>query len=245
MQTCVVRLQPSEKTPSPDQGPGGRPKSGSFDTDVVLLATGARRLDVTSLARGHFVVVVGPDGVGKTTFAHAIADRLGSRCKYFHFLPRPLWRLSDRPGKPGELVEKYSGEARRLLGWVRLARNVIKSWFAYWITIRPTLRSGVTVVGDRYLYGYIAQPTPLKFFGPGWLARLALRLIPKPDLVVVLDAPADVIHGRKPELASDVIEAERRIWQHVSPNVVVLDSRRPSAALVDELFVALRLSKRS
>ena len=62
---------------------------------------------MTERLRGSFIVVVGPDGTGKTTLAHALADRFGDS-KYFHFLPRPLWRLADRPGPPGELVEKNS-----------------------------------------------------------------------------------------------------------------------------------------
>ncbi|MCH8283604.1 MAG: hypothetical protein IIC20_03400 [Chloroflexi bacterium] len=63
-------------------------------------------------------------------------------------------------------------------------------------------------MGDRWLYGYLAQPRPLKFYGPRWVARLALFLAPRPDLVVLLEAPADIAYSRKPELSRAEIEQE-------------------------------------
>ncbi len=194
--------------------------------------------------RGSFVVVVGPDGSGKTTLAHALTDRFGSRARYFHFLPRPIWRLSKRPGIPGELVDKHTEAGNRPLGWVRLARNVVKARLAYWLVIGPALRRGQTVVGDRYLYGYVVQPIPLKFSGPEWVARMALRLIPKPDLVVVLDAPTAVIRSRKPELSSEAIDVERLAWTKVAARSVVLDSVDSPDALVDQVLAVLKLPTR-
>ena len=73
----------------------------------------------------------------------------------------------------------------------------MRAWTSYILAIRPAVRSGSVVVGDRWLYGYAAQPLALKFYGPEWVARLMLRLMPQPDLVMVLDAPAEVIRERK------------------------------------------------
>jgi len=40
------------------------------------------------------------------------------------------------------------------------------------------------VVADRWIYGYVVQPAALRFYGPSWLALAALRVLPRPNLVV-------------------------------------------------------------
>ena len=66
--------------------------------------------------RGTFVVIVGPDGVGKTTLARTILDRSQNGGFYFHFIPSPPTRLLDRPRNHQELVEKGNVEFQGLPG---------------------------------------------------------------------------------------------------------------------------------
>lgn len=48
---------------------------------------------------GTFIVIVGPDGVGKTTVARAIIDQHQGPSAYFHFLPTGAGGMSLRPGE--------------------------------------------------------------------------------------------------------------------------------------------------
>ena len=73
--------------------------------------------------------------------------------------------------KTRSLVEKNRSVGIRLAGLLRIGRNLVRAWIAYFVAIRPAVRSGSVVVGDRWLYGYVAQPLPLKFYGPEWVAR--------------------------------------------------------------------------
>lgn len=75
------------------------------------------------------------------------------------------------------------------------------STLGYLVRIRPAVRQGALVMGDRWAYGYLVQPRALKFYGPVWMARLAVRLLPQPEVVVNLVAPAEVIRSRKAELS--------------------------------------------
>ncbi|WP_433795232.1 hypothetical protein [Actinoplanes sp. CA-252034] len=72
----------------------------------------------------------------------------------------------------------YAGE----YGW-RYLRDVL-----------PALVRGRVVIADRWVYDLRESPWP-----GSAAARVAELLVPAPDLLVLPDAPVDVIHGRKPE----------------------------------------------
>lgn len=187
--------------------------------------------------RGRFVVIVGPDGAGKTTLAAAVADRAPGGAAYFHFLPRRL--LPYPPTDPGPPPPKKAPD-RPVLGWLRLARNWFRASSTYWTALRPALDQGSLVVADRWVYGYVGQPGALRFAGPEWLARLAVRVLPRPDLVLNLTGPAEVLVARKPELTVAETEAELTRWLRLPvPHLVTLDATLPPEELADRAWEAL------
>lgn len=195
-------------------------------------------------SKGQFIVVVGPDGVGKSTLATEIHKLLGDNSAYFHFIPRPPYRLLPQPLGLAALVEKKRSGGSRVLGTLRITRSIVRSWVGYVRAIRPAVRNGTTVLGDRWLYGYLAQPRALKFHGPEWVARFALFLAPRPDLVVLLEAPAAVVHARKPELSIAEIEIESEVWRRSVPKALLLDATQPPGVLAGKVLAHVVLGGR-
>lgn len=183
---------------------------------------------------GAFLVVGGPDGVGKTTLARLLVEEWGERGRYFHFIPSPLWQLEHGPPPDDKPMDKHR-DSLRMLGILRLVRNLIRAWLSYLIAIAPAVRRGKVVIGDRWLYGYVAQPEALKFGGPAWLASLMLRLMPQPDVVMVLQAPPELILSRKSELTLAELTAEAARWADISPRAVFLDASRPAEELAGSI----------
>jgi thymidylate kinase len=176
--------------------------------------------------RGRFIVVVGPDGVGKTTVARHLVRLANGTTAYFHFRPPVLSPMaSGPPDSMDPPLDKSPSEGSVVLGWVRILRNLLWFWVAYLYRVRPALSKGTMVVGDRWAYGYLAQPGALKFFGPEWVARGALALFPHPDLIANLVAPVEVIRDRKAELSGEQIAAELEAWAGV-PGVVSIDAAK-------------------
>jgi adenylate kinase len=70
----------------------------------------------------------------------------------------------------------------------------------YWVIIYPKVARSHLVLGERYFPDVLVQPERYGFAVPYWLMRAASRLVPKPDLIVLLEDEPDVIHARKPEL---------------------------------------------
>lgn len=179
-------------------------------------------------------MLVGPDGVGKTEVARELLKRRSGR--YFHFRPPgSVSALLRSPPDDAQPKEPHNGPFP--LGPLRLLRNVILFWSGYLASVAPTLRAGVDVVCDRWAYGYLAQPMALRFSGPEWLARLALRAMPQPSLVLNLHAAPTTVRRRKPELTVEEIGKELNSWATLPlPQLITIDAEPSVDVIVDRLI---------
>jgi thymidylate kinase len=89
-------------------------------------------------------------------------------------------------------------------------------FLAHWIEffagshlrIRPvTFRGGLVLIG-RYYYDFLVDQRRYRLHVPKGLVRLGLAFLKKPDLILLLDAPADVLQSRKQEV--DFAETARQ-----------------------------------
>jgi thymidylate kinase len=190
--------------------------------------------------RGAFVVVVGPDGVGKSGLAQALIEMAPGESGYFHF--RPPTRGPLHRGVPIETqpATKNRRKPSIPLGWVRLTVAFVRFWAGYMSSVRPMLEHGGLVIGDRWAYGYLVQPLALRYGGPPWLASMMIKGLPSPDLVVNLTAPPEEIHRRKQELTVEEITAEMEGWDRIpAPRMLRLDALETSRGMASRVVAEL------
>jgi thymidylate kinase len=99
---------------------------------------------------------------------------------------------------------------------------------------RP-LEQGALVVFDRYAYDLMVDPRRYRYGGPAWLARLVVLGVPKPDLCIVLDAPALEMRARKDEIGFTELQRQRRAYVELAEtleNATVVDAARPLEEVV-------------
>jgi energy-coupling factor transporter ATP-binding protein EcfA2 len=192
--------------------------------------------------KGQFVVLVGPDGVGKTTVAKALVALFGGDTQYFHFRPLVLSPMLDAPPRSMDPApDKGSPEGSHVLGWIRIARNLVRFWAGYLFRVRPAVKAGMLVIGDRWAYGYLVQPAALKFYGPRRLAGLVIKLLPQPDLVANLTARTEVIHRRKQELSEAEIAAELAAWSQLHlPRMHSFSTEGPPEEIAANILKAMQ-----
>ncbi|MEK6720754.1 MAG: hypothetical protein AABZ33_08815 [Chloroflexota bacterium] len=210
------------------------------------------------------VAVVGPDGAGKSTVVAALPAALpvSTRTVYLgvnleasrSMLPttrlaleikrrgrgRPV--LTARFDGPGHGRRGILGGARRTL---RLVAWMAEEWYRAVVVLNHT-RSGHLVICDRhFLCDYHAEAVAPRA-GRSILSRIhgwqLGHLYPRPDLVVVLDAPAEILHARKNEDDLDSLARRRREYlalQDVLPAVVVIDATQPLDAVVAAVAAAI------
>lgn len=80
------------------------------------------------------------------------------------------------------------------------------------IRVRQSQKTGVDVViFDRYIYDELAN-LPLDRKPTAIFARLILKLVPQPDLALVIDADPAAAHARKPEYPLEFVRRNRESY---------------------------------
>jgi O-antigen/teichoic acid export membrane protein/thymidylate kinase/tRNA A-37 threonylcarbamoyl transferase component Bud32 len=152
---------------------------------------------------GMEVVILGPDGAGKSSVT-AVAQRALApafrQTIYQSFPPALLRRLLRRPSGPIGLphalpLRSFTASVARALGY----------WLPYYVlthatTLHLALARSALVIHDRHFADTLVDPRRYRYGGPAWLLRLIWRIMPRPDLVILLDAPPEVLQDRKKEV---------------------------------------------
>ena len=179
---------------------------------------------------GILIVFLGPDGVGKSALINSLAQEMCAafrRHRIFHYRPMLVFRR-----KGNSAVTDPHGKAPHAAWWSlgQLLAQLADYWLGYLLIIRPLLARSGLVIFDRYFYDLPIDPRRYRYGGPLWLARLLCALMPKPDLVFVMDAPTRVILSRKQEVAPEEVERQREGYLREArklPRARVIDSSRP------------------
>jgi len=84
----------------------------------------------------------------------------------------------------------------------------------------------------------LADPWRYRYGGPLWIVRLMGWFMPRPHLVILLDAPPEVLQSRKQEVAfEDSVRAREAYLRVVEalPNGRVVDGSKPLDEVVSEV----------
>lgn len=192
-----------------------------------------------------FVLVVGPDGAGKSTVVEAIASRAAQA-------GIPLSRAHHRPGvlpgrSGGVPVTDPHGKPPR--AWPATVAKVtvvfVDSLLGGHTRWRRQRRRGLLLL-ERGWFDMVVDPRRYRI-GPGWERVLSAigRLLPRPDLVLQLSGDPAVLDARKGEIGraetARLIARWRELGPQVASRVLEIDTVRTTPAEATELaWSALR-----
>ena len=209
------------------------------------------------------VALIGSDGAGKSTVARRLESKFALPVKTLYMginaessnAALPTSRLiayvrqarrkkAGRPcdgtlhAVPGTEKKKPSGKA-----WaaIRLLNNLAEEWYRQLLSWSYQKR-GYIVVYDRHFqfdFEYDNGPNGQKRRLSDRIHRWCLaKLYPRPDLVIYLDAPAEVLFARKGEASVEWLESRRQLFlglEAKTPGFIKVDTTKPLEAVCQEV----------
>jgi thymidylate kinase len=124
-----------------------------------------------------------------------------------HLKPR---FVALRQGEPAAIVADPHGKPARsaLVSLAKILVWLIEEWFANLFQERKE----TLLICDRYYHDLLVDPQRYRYGGPLWAARLVGKLMPRPNLWVLLDAPAEVLQARKQEVSPEETARQRQAY---------------------------------
>jgi thymidylate kinase len=170
---------------------------------------------------GLFLVVLGPDGVGKSTLVSQLIRTCG-RCfrreRIFHWRPNVILRGKETSAP---LTNPHAKPPRgKLASVAALFLFFLDYWLAYLLVLRPFLARSGLIVFDRYFPDLLVDPLRYRYGGPMWLPKFLSRLEPPPDLLFVLLEPqSEAILSRKREVALEELRRQQAAYRQFAAQI--------------------------
>lgn len=204
------------------------------------------------------IAVIGGDGAGKTTITHRLlaSGRLPLRYLYMGInvessnvaLPtsRLLQRLRHGESRPttthaaGPRRPKPRGWKGALRSGARLLYRLSEEWYRQILCWGYELRGEIVLCDRHFVYDFYepAERRGAKGLADRLHLWLLLHAYPRPDLVLFLDAPAEVLMARKGEATLEFLEGRRAAMLEIGagdPRFVRIDATQPLEAVHAEV----------
>jgi thymidylate kinase len=211
------------------------------------------------------VALVGPDGAGKSTVSARLRGvNLQRPVTVIYMgvnleastLMLPTTRLlllaKRLRGRRTDLVASPADEragvdsARPVKDAARLTLWMLEEWFRQAVATVSSLRGRIVVFDRHFLADYYhADVRGQRALSPvrrlhGWMLEHGY---PKPDLMVLLDVPAEQLHARKPDATVEWLARRREQYLELAdvvPRFVVVDADRPLDDVVTDVADLIR-----
>lgn len=196
---------------------------------------------------GLVVAFMGPDGSGKTTIINGVKKDITEafrQNKQFHLFPKES--NNDAPN-----IDPHAMKERGFMGsLLKLVYFLVLYVIGYWSKVFPLKVRSTFVIFDRYFHDLLVDPKRYRHgTSKVWLHIIGF-FIPKPDLWILLNAPADVIQKRKsevtPEETARQLESYNELFGTLKNAYIVNANQSPEQVIYDaEKVIIDYLEKRT
>ena len=158
------------------------------------MTEGRRRFWRLRHRTGVMVAFLGLDGCGKSTVMARVGEDLLPAFRSaarFHLRPHLGRRPDPTVVVQVEPARSWLPSIAKLMVWA------IDYAIGYLVNVFPRLIASTLVLFDRYYHDLLVDPSRYRYGGPVGLAWWVGRRVPRPDLMILLDAAPEIATERK------------------------------------------------
>lgn len=169
---------------------------------------------------GRFILLVGPDGSGKSTLGGRLVEELKDRfegTRQLHWRPTLLPQAGAFLGRSvGDTSSPHAKEPHgRILSTLVLLYYWLDFFLGGWLKTWVLKRRGELIVMERGWQDIAVDARRYRLQISPRLVFAMASLLPVPDLILVLEAPTEVLLDRKQELSAFELERQAAAWRRV------------------------------
>ncbi|RKX98076.1 MAG: hypothetical protein DRP55_08460 [Spirochaetes bacterium] len=197
--------------------------------------------------KGIMIVILGPDGSGKTTVKEELTKELRSffpSIFQFYFRPEMLpfpgvllglredIRVGVNPNPHGHKKENP------IKSFARFFYYLIDFIAGYWIKVYPLIKKGSLVIFDRYYYDYLVDLFRYNMSIPSWFPKIFLPFIHAPDITIYLDASYKILYKRKQEIPKNELKRQIKAYNNLInkfSHAITISAEKPVKEIVKEI----------
>jgi len=196
----------------------------------------------TKYSKGVWLTFLGPDGCGKSSVIQGVMNLIDhdlfSGVEVIHLRPHVGQSINRSNAK--SVVENPHEQKKRnkIISVFKIIYFLFDYTLGYFIKVRPLLQDNKLVIFDRYYYDLQVDPLRYRYGGPMWFSQFIGHFIPKPDLVIVLNASAETIQSRKKEVPFEETERQTYEYQGLSEtmdNVIIVNAEQTIERVVRDV----------
>lgn len=204
--------------------------------DIIL--DKARLLKRAAVPTGLMVCILGRDGSGKSTFSTNLVNSLDACFRdtgKYHLYPGLIFG-SQTHSEQAQFP--HAQKARNsLLSFFKLELFFIEFFCGYWFKIYPLKVRSTFLLFDRYFIDVLIDPIRYRNTNNERTIKLFHKMLPKPDVWIILDISSEVLMTRKNELTFEKSESLRSRYLDIKaflPNSILINTEKAIPECINE-----------